>query len=135
MQVFDRIIGNHIDNIPIHEVFDAFISFSAARKATIRPKITSLLLRTLIDHADQLLPNQIITISEILLRDGDKLDENGKKVPRAQANEYGSEIIKDLDLDKFILNQIGSLNQADLVRAVEIFADSTLLELQQGIQM
>ena len=110
MQVFDRIIGNHIDSIQIAQVFDAFIAFTVARKASIRPKITNLLLRTLIDHVDELLPNQLITICEILLKDGDKLDENGKKMEGAQTNEYGSQVIKELDLDKFILNQIGSLN-------------------------
>ena len=47
----------------------------------------------------------------------------------ATADEYGSQLIKELDLDKFILNHIGSLNQTELVSAMEIFADSTLLEL------
>lgn len=46
-----------------------------------------------------------------MLNNGDKLDENGKKVTGAQANEFGSQLIKELDLDKFILNQLASLNQ------------------------
>ena len=63
------------------------------------------------------------------MSDGHKLDESGKRVKARADNEYGSQLIKDLELDKFILNQIGSLDQIELVNAVEIFADSTLLEL------
>jgi vesicle coat complex subunit len=52
MEVFDRIIGAHIDEITIPQVFEAFIAFSTAEKADIRPKITALLLSTLADSFD-----------------------------------------------------------------------------------
>lgn len=52
MEVFDRVIGSNIDDIPVHRVYEAFMAFSTASKAEIRPKITSLLLRTLTENLD-----------------------------------------------------------------------------------
>ncbi len=40
MEVFDRIIGSNIDDIPVQKVYDAFMAFSHASKAEVRPKIT-----------------------------------------------------------------------------------------------
>ena len=67
MEVFDRIIGANIDDITIGEVFDAFMAFSSTEKADVRPKIVQLLLRTLADNLDQLLPSQLISICEVVL--------------------------------------------------------------------
>ena len=52
MEVFDRVIGSNIDDIATHRVYEAFMAFSTASKAEIRPKITSLLLRTLTENLD-----------------------------------------------------------------------------------
>ena len=67
MEVFDRIIGANIDDITIGEVFDAFMAFSSTEKADVRPKIVQLLLRTLADNLDQLMPSQLISICEVIL--------------------------------------------------------------------
>lgn len=47
----------------------------------------------------------------------------------SQANAKGSAIVEGLELDRFILSQISSLTQLDLVDAVDVFANSTLKEL------
>ena len=56
MEVFDRIIGGQIDEISVQQVYQAFMAFTGAEKATVRPKITQLLMRNLSDNLDQLLP-------------------------------------------------------------------------------
>ena len=52
MEVFDRIIGSNIDDIPVAKVYDAFMAFSHASRAEVRPKISQLLLRTLTENLD-----------------------------------------------------------------------------------
>ena len=99
MEVFDRIIGANIDEISIPQVFEAFLAFSTAEKAEVRPKITALLLSTLADNFDQLLPTQLIQLCKVLLA------QEGSTI-----NTKGSDIIMGLDLDRFILSQIGSLD-------------------------
>ena len=38
-----------------------------------------------------------------------------------------------MDIDKFILEQIGSLSQLDLVHAVEVLSESELVDLQEAV--
>ena len=46
----------------------------------------------------------------------------------------GSKIIKGLDLDKYIISNVGAFDALDLVLAVEIFADSTLMNVQEALE-
>lgn len=86
----------------------------------MRPKITALLLNTLADNFDQLLPNQLVNLCRVLIQPESKNTDVCAK---------GSAIIEGLELDKFILSQIGSFTQLDLLDAVDVFANSTLSEL------
>ena len=70
MEVFDRIIGSQIDDINVHQVYDAFMAFTRVQQATVRPKITSLLLRCLSEQLDKLLPIQLLNLSQTLLSSG-----------------------------------------------------------------
>jgi len=125
MEVLDRIIGSQIDEIDIQHAFEAFMAFTSAQKATIRPKIVSLLLRTLTDNLDQLLPIQLLHLCETLLASNESKD---------QTNHSGSHMIRGLDLDKFVINNLGAYDSLDLVRAVEVFADSTLEDVQEALE-
>lgn len=80
------------------------------------------MLSTLADNLDQLHPSQLITLCKVILL-GHEAEETGVLA-------QGSELIKGLEIDRFILSQIDSLDQLDLVDAVEVFADSTLLNIQ-----
>ena len=115
MEVFDRIIGLNIDDIPIRQIFDAFVAFASSEKAEVRPKITQLLLKTLSENLEQLLPSQLIVLCNVLL-DPENLDRS-------------ETLIKGLEIDKFLLNSIGMLDQHDLVMAVEVFANSSLQDV------
>ena len=103
MEVFDRIIGSQIDDLPIQQVFSAMIAFSSS-KSVIRPKIQNLLVKTLADNLELLVPSQLITLSAMML----KSVEIGTKA--SEVDQRGSESIKALDLDRFLLNQLGALD-------------------------
>ena len=120
MEVFDRIIGLNIDDIPIRQIFDAFVAFASSEKAEVRPKITQLLLKTLSENLEQLLPSQLIVLCNVLL--------DPENLSRSET------LIKGLEIDKFLLNSIGMLDQHDLVMAVEVFANSTLQDVQVAIE-
>ena len=124
MEIFDRIIGANIEDIPVFQVFDAFMAFSTVGRAQVRPKIQNILLRTLADNLDQLLPSQLIGLCRVILAGKD-----------AQSQARGSDLIKGLEIDKFLTTQLGALDEHDLVFAMETFADSSLLEVQQAIDI
>ena len=79
MEVFDRIIGGQIDDINVHQVFDAFMAFTKVQEATVRPKITSLLLRCLSEKLDQLLPVQLLNLSQTLLNSNSESEDASKR--------------------------------------------------------
>lgn len=82
------------------------------------------MLRTLADNLDQLLPSQLIGLCRVILAGKD-----------AQSQAKGSDLIKGLEIDKFLTTQLGALDEHDLVFAMETFADSSLLEVQQAIDI
>ena len=92
----------------------------AGSQSQVRPKIIQLLLRYLSENLEQLLPSQLLHLSNVLLSTG-------------EAND-GSTVIKGIELDKFIIHNIGALTAEDLVLAVEIFAESSLLNVQEALE-
>lgn len=44
-------------------------------------------------------------------------------------------MIRGLDLDKFIINNLGAYDSLDLVYAVEVFADTTLQDVQEALEI
>lgn len=69
---------------------------------------------------------QLINLCKILLDSEDSSEE---------LKTRGSELIIGLGIDAFILNQVSSLDQLDLLHAVDVFSNSTLTEVQQAIEM
>jgi hypothetical protein len=49
IEVFDRIIGANIDDLNARQLFSALVGFKSVQKATVRPKIMSLLIKRLSD--------------------------------------------------------------------------------------
>lgn len=46
----------------------------------------------------------------------------------------GSKVIRGIELDKFIVHNIGALTAPDLVKAVEIFSESSLMNVQEALE-
>ena len=50
LELLDRVIGNNIDQVPAQQAYDAFMAFSFAKKADVRPKIGALLMRCISEN-------------------------------------------------------------------------------------
>jgi hypothetical protein len=60
IEVFDRLIGAQHANLTPSEAFDALMSFSNAKRATVRPKIFAVLYKRLSQDFDRLSSEQLV---------------------------------------------------------------------------
>ena len=66
------------------------------------------------------MPSQLLNLSNVLLSTG-------------EAND-GSTVIRGIELDKFIIHNVSAFTATDLVLAVEIFAESSLTNVQEALE-
>ena len=122
LELLDRVIGNNIDQVPAQQAYDAFMAFSFAKKADVRPKIGALLMRCISENLFEYTNDQLLRLCEVLL---------GGPQASTETQDAGSNMIRGLNIDEFLLNYGGSHGHEQTLQAVEIFSRSSLIELQE----
>lgn len=74
VEVFDRIIGKNIDELSASEVFYAYMGFSYAERAQVRPKIFGLLIKRLSNCLELLNMEELCTLALITAKNGSQQD-------------------------------------------------------------
>lgn len=101
IEVFDRVIGKNIDDLKPREVLYAFIGFTSITKATVRPKIQSLLLKRLSDSLEMLSVNELTAL--------------------ARTTSSNSNLQESLQLGDFVLSRAELLTEQDLRHCLKAF--------------
>ena len=119
LELVDRIIIANIDEMSPKQIYDAFLALACTEKADVRPKITHLLMKALSENLFNYSNEQLLGVCQVFFAGGP---------------ETGSELIKTIGIDEFLIKYGISYGLDELILATEIFDNSTLSELKQHFE-